>query len=162
MKWYQTLEEIMTACVEHTKQTVANGVGGPFGAAIVRPKDKGYEVVSLANNAVIADKDPTAHAEVNAIRKACRELDTFDLSGCILVTTGKSCPMCISAAIWANIKTVYYGTTYEDADAIGFRDDFILQHLKGNQTCIEEIPCGREIAIELHKMWKEKQDKVAY
>ena len=87
-----------------------------FGAVIL----KDGEVVASSHNTVIESKDPTAHAEVNAIRKACRVLNTHDLSGCVLYTSAEPCPMCLSAIIWANIKKVYYANTRSDADKIGF------------------------------------------
>lgn len=100
-------------------------LGGPFGALLVDPESR----VFVDSNTVLGACDPTAHAEVNVIRQACREKGTHDLSGCILYTTCYPCPMCLSACIWANIKEVYYGCTPQDAKAIGFRDDFIYRYI---------------------------------
>lgn len=165
MKQYvKTIQQIMDLCVQHTKNTMKLGYGGPFGAAIAKyhyDLDL-FEVVCVESNSVLKDNDPTAHAEVNAIRKACFMLDTFDLTGYILVTTGESCPMCRSAIAWANIKTVYYGTTYDDATKLGFRDDHILKHLKGEVKIFDEIPTCRHIAIELHNIWDKKNDRTDY
>lgn len=103
--------------------------GGPFGAVIVR----GDEIISHAHNTVIKSKDPTAHAEINAIRMAAKKLDTHDLSGCVLYTSAEPCPMCLSAIVWANIREVYYANSREDTEDIGFRDDKIYEYIKGNR-----------------------------
>ena len=121
------MTDFMKRAVERAKKTMRLDVGGPFGACVV----KDGKVISVASNTVLKDKDPTCHAEMNAIRKACKKLQTYDLSGCELYATGYPCPMCLSAIIWANIKTVYYGTDLKDAENIGFRDDFIYNYIKG-------------------------------
>ncbi len=100
--------------------------GGPFGAVIV----KDDKVIATANNTVLLSHDPTAHAEINVIRKATSILHTHDLSGCVLYTSCYPCPMCMGAIIWANIEKVYYGNTKEDAAEIGFRDDMIYETIK--------------------------------
>ncbi|MEG0794549.1 MAG: nucleoside deaminase [Bacilli bacterium] len=107
--------------------------GGPFGAVVV----KNGKVIAKAHNKVLKTYDVTSHAEVNAIRKACKKLKTHDLSGCIIYTTSYPCPMCIGAIIWANIKTIYYGISKEETDTIGFRDDDIydvINNLDKNKT----------------------------
>ncbi|MBQ3298287.1 MAG: nucleoside deaminase [Bacilli bacterium] len=107
-------------------------VGGPFGACVVR----NGEIIGKGSNHVLSDNDPTAHAEVMAIRDACKNIGSYDLSDCEIYTSCYPCPMCLSAIIWANIKTVYYGNTKEDAEKIGFRDDFIydfINDLKNNE-----------------------------
>lgn len=121
-------ETIMNLGVKQAAWTMRNGFGGPFGAVVV---DSEGTLVSVASNTVLRDNDPTAHAEVNAIREACKALNTHDLTGCTLYATGYPCPMCLSAIIWANIKKVYFGCTPKDADAIGFRDDFIYDYING-------------------------------
>ena len=106
-------------------------VGGPFGACVVR----NGEIIGKGSNHVLSDNDPTVHAEVMAIRDACKNIGSYDLSDCEIYTSCYPCPMCLSAIIWANIKTVYYGNTKEDAERIGFRDDFIydfINDLKNN------------------------------
>ena len=106
-------------------------VGGPFGACVVR----NGEIIGKGSNHVLSDNDPTAHAEVMAIRDACKNIGSYDLSDCEIYTSCYPCLMCLSAIIWANIKTVYYGNTKEDAERIGFRDDFIydfINDLKNN------------------------------
>lgn len=117
---------IMQKCIHHARTTMKRGFGGPFGAAVV----KDGRVVVIASNSVLLDNDPTAHAEINAIRQACKALDTYDLSGCELYATGSPCPMCLSAIIWANIKKVYVGGEVKDAEEIGFRDDFIYRFIE--------------------------------
>ena len=100
--------------------------GGPFGAVIV----KDDKIIAVANNTVLLSHDPTAHAEVNVIRKACAVLHTHDLKGCTLYTSCYPCPMCLAAIIWANIEEVYYGNTKEEAAEIGFRDDDIYNIIR--------------------------------
>lgn len=105
--------------------------GGPFGAVIVNQQG---EVLAACHNEVLKTNDPTAHAEIVTIRRACEKLGSSNLSGCILYSSCEPCPMCLSAIIWANIKEVYFGATRKDAASIGFRDDFIYEYLKGNST----------------------------
>ena len=107
-----------------------NKDGGPFGAVIV---DKNGNIISQGNNKVLKNNDPTAHAEIVAIRNACKKLNTFDLKDYILYSSCEPCPMCLSAIIWANIKEVYYGCTKEDAGEIGFRDDMIYDFIKNKE-----------------------------
>lgn len=106
--------------------------GGPFGAIIV----KDGEIIAKAKNSVLKSKDPTAHAEVNAIREACKVLNTHDLTGCILYTSCYPCPMCMASSIWANIKEIYYNNTKEEADKIGFRDKDIYDFLEGKKEIL--------------------------
>lgn len=122
---------VMQDAINYARITSNNGIGGPFGAAVV----KDGKVICIESNRVLADKDPTAHAEITAIRRACEILDTHDLSGCELYATGEPCPMCISAIIWSNIKTVYYCNDVEAAERIGFRDDFIYNYIRGG--CVD-------------------------
>lgn len=135
--------------------------GGPFGAVIV----KDGVIIGRGHNHVLAKKDPTCHAEIEAIRDACRRLDTYDLTGCTLYTSCYPCPMCLSATIWANIKTVYYGNTAQDAAAIGFRDDFIYRFIEGQQedeSVLLLLPLGRDTTIKTFNAYREKQDKTIY
>ena len=121
----------MDKAIEQSKYNLKNDyqAGGPFGAVIV----KNGKILSEAHNTVVESCDATAHAEINAIRKASKKLQTHDLEGCILYTSAEPCPMCLSAIIWANIKEVYYANTKDDADDIGFRDDKIYEYLDGKQ-----------------------------
>ena len=147
--------DYMKLGIDRAMQTSSAGIGGPFGAVIV----KNGEVVAVANNSVLKDKDPTAHAEINAIRLACKNLNTYDLTGCVLYTTCEPCPMCMSAIIWSNIKTIYYGATAKDAEEIGFRDDYIYNFIK-NDCKDEEImqlnQVERAKCLELFKAYKGK------
>ena len=113
-------------------QNIETGEGGPFGAAVVLDG----RVIAVAANSVLADHDPTAHAEVNAIRQAAAALGTHDLSGCVLYATGYPCPMCLSAIIWANITQVYYASEVDGAAAIGFRDDAIYSFIRGEDISL--------------------------
>lgn len=125
----------MNKYMEIAKNAAENGInaneGGPFGAVIT---DKEGNIVATGNNQVLKNNDPTAHAEVTAIRNACKVLNTYDLSDYILYTSCEPCPMCLSAIIWSNIKEIYYACTREDAANIGFRDDLIYEYLKGNNS----------------------------
>lgn len=123
------INKIMKSAVKEANKNLLTKFkdGGPFGAVIV----KDNKIIARAHNTVLKSKDPTAHAEVNAIRKACKKLNTHDLEGCILYTSAEPCPMCLSAIIWANIKEVYYSNTKEDTNNIGFRDDIIYEYIKG-------------------------------
>lgn len=138
--------------------------GGPFGACVV----KNGKIIGKGINRVIKDHDPTAHAEMVAIRNACKEMKTHDLSGCELYTSCYPCPMCLSAIIWANIKTVYYGNTKEDASDIGFRDDFIYEYIDKlavgdkNDSVLKLSSMNREAAIKVFEQYKNDKDKIIY
>ena len=149
------MNEVMHKAINLAKETMRRGIGGPFGAAVV---DKDGNILSVASNTVLRDHDPTAHAEINAIREACKRLRTHDLSECILYATSEPCPMCLSAIMWANIRTVYYGCTAKDAADIEFRDDFIygvLSDVENNASVIHLEELDREICLELFKEYKE-------
>ena len=128
----------MKLAIERARKTMNKEKGGPFGAAII---DKNGKVIAITSNVVLGKKDPTAHAEMEAIRKASKKLKTYDLSECTLFATGYPCPMCLSAIIWANIKKGYYATDLEDAEKIGFRDNFIYDYLK-NKNILVSAPAG--------------------
>lgn len=130
------MNEIMNLGIEEARKTMNENKGGPFGAVIT---DFNGNVIAVASNMVLESHDPTAHAEIMAIRRASEKLGTHDLSDYILYATGYPCPMCLSAIIWANIKKVYYGTNLKDAEEIGFRDDFIYNYLKGENSKILEL-----------------------
>ena len=152
--------EAMMMAIARARETMNKNFVGPFGAAIV---DANGEIVVVSSNSVLRDNDPTAHAEVNAIREACKKLGTYDLSGYVLYATGHPCPMCMSAIIWANIKKVYFGCTPEDAEKIGFRDDFIYRFINDGCTdkgVMEIIPHEREACLELFKEYSEKEKTI--
>lgn len=149
--------------MEIAKKAAENGLtldeGGPFGAVIV---DKSGNIISVESNQVLKNNDPTAHAEIMAIRKACEKLNTYDLSDCILYTSCEPCPMCLSAAIWANIKNIYYACTREDAASIGFRDDFIYEYLNGkNKDAAALHQIDRDKCIDVFKKYRDEK-KIIY
>ena len=130
------MNKFMKIANENAENGIDNKEGGPFGAVIV---DKEGNIISNGNNKVLKNNDPTAHAEIVAIREACKKLNTYDLKDYILYTSCEPCPMCLSAAIWANIKTIYYGCTKEDANNIGFRDDIIYNYLNGENKDLVKL-----------------------
>jgi guanine deaminase len=139
---------------------VRKGDGGPFGAIIVR----NGRLVAKAHNEVLKSSDPTAHAEVMAIRKASARLKTFDLSGCEIYTTCEPCPMCLAAILWARIGRVYFGCTRRDADAIGFRDDLFYEQMRVRLRPggIRLVPLGRRECLKVFREWADKRDRVPY
>lgn len=153
-------QQFMEEAIRLAEKGMNSGRGGPFGCVIVR---KG-EIVARGENRVTSSLDPTAHAEVTAIREACRELKTFQLNDCELYTSCEPCPMCLAAIYWARIPEVYYGNTRADAAAIGFDDDFIYQQipLPPEARTIKMQPLLRESAQVGFKAWAEKTDKVKY
>ena len=122
---------ILDECAKEAIKGMTKGEGGPFGSLILKlyKETKKFEIVGRGHNSVIADNDPTAHGEINAIRDACNNLETFDLSDCILFTSSEPCPMCISAIRWARIDIIIYANTKKDAANIGFSDDEITKEL---------------------------------
>ncbi|MGN0234386.1 MAG: nucleoside deaminase [Bacteroidaceae bacterium] len=119
--------EFMRIAIREAYDGISNGDGGPFGTAIV----KDGVLVASGHNRVLANNDPTCHGEVDAIRRACQRLGTFDLSGCELFTTGEPCHMCLCACMWANISKIYYGCTIADNEIVGFRDNTFDQIFGG-------------------------------
>lgn len=158
------MNKFMIIADEMAKQNLLTDHGGPFGAVVV----KSGTVVGVGHNQVVETNDPTAHAEIQAIRDACKNLNTFDLGGCVLYTSCYPCPMCLSAIIWANITDVYYGNTKEDAANIGFRDDKIyvyLKHLSENMIdpTLLLTPMDREETIKAFNEFKAKtENKTMY
>ena len=145
----------MREAIQLANASVRRG-GGPFGAVIV----KDGAIIAGSSNSVTIDNDPTAHAEVNTIRKACRQLGTFDLSGCTIYTSCEPCPMCLGAIYWAHLDRIYYGNTRKDARDIDFADDFIYDELDNRTVPI--IPMLRDEALESFRLWNEKEDKTEY
>lgn len=153
------MNEYMKIAKDMAKNGMNSNEGGPFGAIIT---DKEGNIISKGNNQVLKNNDPTAHAEVVAIRNACSKLNTYDLSNYILYTSCEPCPMCLSAIIWSNIKDIYYACTKSDAAEIGFRDDMIYEYLKGNNKDLINLKqIDRDECIELFKEYK-KQGKTIY
>lgn len=149
----------MREAIRLADESVKNG-GGPFGAVVV----KDGELVAGSANSVNINNDPTAHAEVNAIRAACRKLNTFDLTGCVIYTSCEPCPMCLGAIYWAHIDCIYYGNTRKDARDIDFADDFIYEELERPlaKRTVPILPLLRDEAIHTFHLWTEKTDKTAY
>ena len=149
----------MREAIRLADESVAHG-GGPFGAVIV----KDGEIIAGSSNSVTIDIDPTAHAEVNTIRQACRKLGTFDLSGCYIYTSCEPCPMCLGAIYWSHLSRVYYGNNRKDAASIDFADDFIYLELDKplKERSIPFIPTLRKESLQTFKKWTEKEDKTAY
>lgn len=164
-KKYDDLDECvfdtLKLCTEYAKNGIENGIGGPFGAAIIQKIDDKYKILVIARNTVLMEKDPTCHAEINAIKKASRILERFELDDCILVSTSKSCPMCLSAACWARIPVIKYVYDYEHAEKYGFIDKKVMQYIKGKNTIIKEEKVKCEIP-DLFIDWDDKKDKTNY
>ncbi|MDF1547344.1 MAG: nucleoside deaminase [Bacteroidales bacterium] len=155
----ESRKEFMREAIRLSIESVQKG-GGPFGAVIV----KDGKIIAGSANSVTIDNDPTAHAEVNAIRKASKILKTFDLSGCEIYTSCEPCPMCFGAIYWAHIDAIYYGNTKQDAKAIGFDDAFIYQELETpkNKRKIKAIPFLRDEAIISFELWDKNENRTDY
>lgn len=158
------MNEYMDVAIDLSDDNFEKNYGGPFGACIV----KDGKIIGKGFNHVIKNNDPTAHAEIVAIRNACKNIKSHDLSGCELYTSCYPCPMCLSAIIWANIKKVYYGNTKEDAAEIGFRDEFIYDFLekladdKVDKKVLDLKSLNREDAIKVFERYKEEENKIEY
>jgi guanine deaminase len=150
----------MARAIELSIENVRSGRGGPFGTVVVR----GSAIVSEGVNRVTETNDPTAHAEVTAIREACKKLQSFELKGCEIYTSCEPCPMCLGAIYWARPDCVYFGNTAEDAAKIGFDDSFIYRELSvpHSQRKIPMIQMMHEEALEGFRAWDEKPNKVPY
>ena len=158
------MNKYMSVAKELSEENLKTNVGGPFGACVV----KDGKIIGKGSNHVLNDNDPTAHAEIMAIRDACKNIRSYDLSDCEIYTSCFPCPMCLSAIIWSNIKKVYYGNTKEDAANIGFRDDYIYDYIKKllDNDCDMEtlnLQClDREETIKTFQKFMEKNDKTMY
>ena len=154
------MNKYMKIADELAQQNILTNDGGPFGAVII----KNNEIVGKGNNQVVLKNDPTAHAEIVAIRDACKNLGTFDLTGCEIYTSCYPCPMCLSAIIWSNIKMVYYGNTKEDAEKIGFRDNLIYEYLEGQskntnkEDILKIIAMDRKETIKTFESYQNKSE----
>lgn len=150
----------MQAAIDLAIEGVATGRGGPFGAVIV----KDGQIVGRGCNCVTSTNDPTAHAEVNAIRDACRSLGVFHLSGCEIYASCEPCPMCLAAIYWAHLDRCYFGCTAADAEAIGFSDDFIRRQFALPPEA-RTIPVAQMMpaeALAAFQAWTNKADRVPY
>jgi len=156
---YKNHNDFMRKAISLSIENLELG-GGPFGAVIV----KDGQIIAGSANSVTIDMDPTAHAEVNAIRKACKALNTFDLSGCQIYTSCEPCPMCMAAIYWAHIDIIYYGNTKEDARNAGFDDDFIYKEIAVEKESrkVKFVPLLRIESLEAFKLWESKENKTEY
>ena len=158
------MNKYMKVAKELSEENLKTNVGGPFGACIV----KDGKIIGKGSNHVLKDNDPTAHAEIIAIRDACKNINSYDLSDCELYTSCYPCPMCLSAIIWSNIKKVYYGNKKEDAANIGFRDDYIYDYIKKltnediDTKVLDLEEMDREETIKAFNKFNEKNDKQIY
>ncbi len=155
-----SMNKFMEEAVKEAEKGMAAGDGGPFGAVIVR---KG-EIIARGHNRVLVSNDPTAHAEICAIREASRKLDRFDLSDCEIYSTCEPCPMCFSAIHWAKMKKLYFGCTRYDAADIDFDDQFIYDVITGKSTKhqVQVVRIDREACLPVFAEWREKEDKIQY
>jgi len=153
-------EKFMRRAIELSEQNVKQSLGGPFGAVIV----KNGEIIAESANQVVTQNDPTAHAEVSAIRLACQKLGTHDLQGCVVYTSCEPCPMCLGAIYWANIDAIYYGNTKKDAADIGFDDHFIYKELELplHERSLRVAQLLPEEALAAFKLWEESDPKSGY
>jgi tRNA(Arg) A34 adenosine deaminase TadA len=153
-------KNFMLQAIDLAKKGMLAGNGGPFGCVIV----KDGKIVGQGSNMVLKTKDPTAHAEVVAIRDACKTLDNFQLDGCEVYTSCEPCPMCLGAIFWARPAKVYYACTKNDAAEAGFDDDFIYQEIEVNPADrkIPMLSLLREESLKAFELWKEKGDKEVY
>ena len=160
------MNKYMEVAKELSEDNLKTNVGGPFGACVV----KDGNIIGKGSNHVLSNNDPTAHAEIMAIRDACKNINSYDLTGCELYTSCYPCPMCLSAIIWANIKTVYYGNTSKDAENIGFRDEYIYNYIQNltdeNENKDNEIlvlkNLDRDETVKTFNKFKEDNNRIIY
>jgi guanine deaminase len=156
----QREDTFMRQAIELSIENVRSGRGGPFAALVV----KDGEIIATGTNLVTTTSDPTAHAEVVAIREACGKLGQFQLSGCEIYSSCEPCPMCLGAIYWARPNRVYFGNTASDAAAIGFDDSFIYQQLEVplSERTIPMVQLLREEALAAFREWERKSDRIPY
>ena len=156
------MNEYMKVAKELADDNLITNVGGPFGACVV----KDGQIIGRGSNHVLENNDPTAHAEIMAIRDACKNINSYDLSGCELYTSCYPCPMCFSAIIWANINKIYYGNTKIDAENIGFRDNYIyelISKINNGEDVSLILECiDRDETIKSFNDYENKKDKTLY
>lgn len=152
--------EFMLRAIELSKNGLESGKGGPFGCVIV----KDGKIIGEGNNQVTSTNDPTAHAEMVAIRNACKNINSFQLEGCEVYTSCEPCPMCLGAIYWARPDKIYFANNRSDAAEIGFDDAFIYDEIgeKIENRKIQMEALGRMEALEIFKQWKLKTDKIEY
>jgi tRNA(Arg) A34 adenosine deaminase TadA len=153
-------QKFMQEAIDMAKKGMQNNEGGPFGAVIV----KNGEIIGKGNNKVTSTNDPTAHAEVTAIRAACKKLGSFQLNNCELYTSCEPCPMCLGAIYWARPSVIYYACTKKDAADINFDDDFIYKEIATPipERTIKTVQVMRDEGLQAFRIWQEKSDRVDY
>ncbi|UKT62350.1 nucleoside deaminase [Pedobacter mucosus] len=153
-------QEFMRMAIDLSIENVSESIGGPFGAVVV----KDGKVIAKSANRVTSTNDPTAHAEISAIRLACAELNTFDLNGCVIYTSCEPCPMCLGAIYWSRIHTIYYANTKADAAYIGFDDKFIYEELDKpmEKRSLPVIQMLRDEAMQAFKLWETSPMRIEY
>lgn len=152
-------QKFMKEAILVSMENIQDG-GGPFGAVVV----KNGEIIARSGNSVTRDNDPTAHAEINAIRAAARALNSFDLSGCVIYSSCEPCPMCLSAVYWARIDRIYFGNNRYDAAEIGFDDNFLYEELRKDldERSIPIEQLERDEALKTFATWRELENKIPY
>lgn len=153
-------EQFMQRAISIAQNGIDKNAGGPFGAVVV----KNGEIISEGWNQVTSTNDPTAHAEIIAIREACQRLNSFQLEDCVLYTSCEPCPMCLGAIYWARPQKIFYASTREDAAKVGFDDQFIYDEIAGeiDERKIPTINFMREEALTVFENWENKTDKIEY
>ena len=158
------MNKYMKVAKELADENLKTNVGGPFGACVV----KNGKIIGKGSNHVLAQNDPTAHAEIMAIRDACKNIGSYDLSGCEIFTSCYPCPMCLSAIIWSNVKKLYYGNTKTDVANIGFRDEYIYDYIRkltdnmNDSSILELESMDRDETIKTFQNFSQKSDKTIY
>ena len=154
------MNEFMKVAIDEARKGILAGDGGPFGSVIV----KDGVIIGKGHNHVVSRNDPTCHGEIDAIRNACKNINSFDLSGADVYTTGEPCPMCLGAILWANINKIYYGCSIKENDSIGFRDEIFYKNLSISTKKMKEriIQIDHEECKELFKEYAELNNKTSY
>lgn len=154
------MNKYMSIAIEEARLGIRQGHGGPFGSVIV----KDGKIIGKGHNHVVAYNDPTCHGEVDAIRTTCKALNTFDLSGAEIYTTGEPCPMCLGAILWANIDKIYYGCTIQENDMIGFRDEIFYKNLSISTEKMKDkiVQVDHEECLDLFREYMDISDKTSY
>ena len=154
------MNRFMQIAIEEAKYGITNGHGGPFGSVIV----KNGEIIGKGHNMVVKNNDPTCHGEVSAIRDACKNLNSFDLQGAEIYTTGEPCPMCLGAILWSNIDKIYYGCTIQENDMIGFRDEIFYKNLLISTEKMKDkiLQVDHEECLDLFKDYMNIKNKTMY
>ena len=147
------MEKFMEAALQEAYEGIEKNHGGPFGAVVV----KNGKIVGRGHNRVLYKKDPTCHGEMEAIRDACKNLETHDLTGCQLYTTAEPCPMCLGGILWSNIQEVYFGCDRIDTDRIGFRDDVFYEYLDGKNDILSIRQIDHEKCLSLFEHYEAKK-----